>query len=276
MTFSLLGDPLRIFAKRNSDGATCGFYARTTRSLERALGNLPGWDVFVTLNPSTGGGKKARDTDVKEIRWLLLDYDVVGEEREDVPQLPYPHVFTGRGHHFWLPIRPTPPQPLWRAAASRFLANFPCPKGFRIDTRVGDPARVARLPGSRNSRSGRYAEVLSQGHPGQSIDPALVLVHAPTPRNPEPIQPITSSKMEDILVAVDDRTALYLTTGASYPSRHDMAFRTAVALAELGLPPTRTRELVSSGNRSSRPEPLPSHEIERIVQNAYRRIQENA
>lgn len=132
--------------------------------------------------------------------WYLLQQELAGA------QLPYPSIVidSGRGFYvIWL-FQPVPAQalPRWHAVQERIFTIF---RPLGADPKARDAARVLRLPGTVNSKSGRMARVVGGNGYTWSFD-ALA----------DEILPLTRAQIHDIRV----QRALRQTDRKPTPRRH--------------------------------------------------------
>lgn len=200
---------VRWFSKRSDSSVTLGSIAQSAKELDTvASSSLRGWDCFVHLNPSRKvKGSRAKSSDVNDWSFVLIDIDPVdvneddlmpndmqyilrtkvdfiqGKAEELLGTLLHPAIiYTGRGYHLWLRLKPIPiwnrmPTRAWingdpgyregkqiENATRNFLTELAkdVPEGVRIDI-LPDLARIARLPNSINHKTGRYARLIQSG-----------------------------------------------------------------------------------------------------------------
>lgn len=276
-------DCLRYFA-RNSHLTLAGV-VRTQEKLAGLIGQNPDFDWYVTLNPTRQNSPpKARSRDVTEWAWILLDIDPVAPDAD--PQRALDFVLdthnlreycavldSGRGRQAWLSLRPstiTDTDHDGRAkieqATSIWLRSLdPFKFSCRIDTSCRDLARVARCPGTVNSKTGREARIISM--PSEQLDPQEILRYAECIAGREPAH-VEFQNLSQLLPHLTETAARFLTEGIISPGRHSACYATARSLAESGVPIDRAMGLVLQAAHVCRPQ-LPIRDAARAVRHAY-------
>jgi hypothetical protein len=290
----VLGRPLRWFARTN--GGVCGGTCHSSPALRRVVANLSAWNLYATLNPTRlGGGPKAATSDVLSWRWVLIDLDPLGcptyepdwlvlfgaiaqaldLETGSVPQNASTILYSGRGWQVWLPVADT--QVVDRQHALRIecsISNFlRIVSGIAhlrthvIDQSCRDLARVARMPGTRNLKTGRPAMFHQLGD-GRRISPHDILELPSLFPDIQPLEPTHHRDLTRVLPHLSDRAVRYLTEGVFSPGRHSAAYAAAAALRDVGIPLDLATPWVQGGGRRCLP-PLPSQDATRCTRNAY-------
>lgn len=289
----LLQYPVTYFAKHQSHG-TIGGYARSEPAFVRAIRNLQelGYDCFCNINPTQAVAKKAKRSEVLSFSRILLDFDPVATGdgidwerlRRDIDLVEMECtsvIHTGRGIHLYLHLTPivlTNDEHRLNVerATAWFLrgiaAALPDNTGARLDVTTSDLARVARCPGTINSKCGRRAQLLQVAKHRMPLSfTEDLLRNAPRQRLPEPKVGAScdSSNLFQLLPHLTELAQRYLCEGAPEGRRHHDAFATARSLREHGVPQDRALTWVQLGGSRCSPD-LKPEECIGPVQSAYR------
>lgn len=165
------------------------------------LASQPEGDRYLGLNPIKPGAtiprlKRPGDADVLELRCLLVEVDpgdrpspetrdvqdpsnvaatkrrAAREVAEEIaaclpPEWHVTRVDSGRGQQIWLRHEPIACSGLEAEARAELLrvlaARFSRPGLAHVDVAVANPSRLARLPGTRNSKTGEIARLVKEG-----------------------------------------------------------------------------------------------------------------
>lgn len=274
---------MRWFAKRGS--ALRGGLA-SPGGLERIRANHRSWDLYWALNKDSAPryATKARGEEITEWCNILVDLDPVSDDAipilaarvfheriERVLGSVQPHVIdTGRGVQLILELQPyrlSGHVERTRVAAAvraffRGLLSAPGPvHGCTLDTSCSDLARVARLPGSVNQKTGRECAVLESG--ARLTHAQMSTLLALEGDSPEPPRVVPGPWKRNLHLLPED-VLRFLAEGAKEPGRHHLAYKTAAYLRDLHLGETTAVAMVRSAGLRSRP-PLPSAEVDRCV-----------
>jgi putative DNA primase/helicase len=178
------GERFELAVRTPSDA----FLARPFVELESAcawLAHAPAGDVYLGLNPIRAEVAfppgRARDADVALVRCLLVDCDPEGQDHAAAGELAdmvaarlasscglrATRIHTGRGRQLWLEHETVLPSDTRLAVRSRLLralgARFNLVGRAHVDPVVHNVARLARLPGTINSRTGAVAAIEDEG-----------------------------------------------------------------------------------------------------------------
>lgn len=273
---------LRYFAKRGD--LTLAGRALTAAHLEGIVNSNPGFDWYVGLNPTRGHGTppKARSRDVIEWAWVLLDIDPVSQGADpekclnlilDTHHLHEVSVVidSGRGRQAWISVLPVALRnPSHRgqveAATSAWLFDLdPFAFNCRVDVSCRDLSRVARLPGTLNSKSGRMSSIISL--PTSSLDPERIMACLPPEQGTEH-RAMPDASLAELLPALTETAISFLTEGVFSPGRHSACYACARACAQARVFRTRALDLLLTGASLCHP-PLPSRDVVRILNAAF-------
>lgn len=281
--------PIRYFAK--SQGALHGGWCKTYRSFARTVQNLVNWDFYVTLNPSMGLGVKAKSAEVSHWSRILIDIDPVTPDalppyacglvcgllmrRFDDIGSSMTVIDSGRGYQVWIELEPLPiasreqARRIERSISKLYQSVAPEGGGCRIDTSCSDLGRVARCPGTLNTKSGRLAEILTRysAWPLTPFSPRRILDAFP-PEEDLHTPIVGPVPHKGIIPYLSERAANFFTDGVTEPGRHAAAYALAASLRELGVPREEALSMVVSGGSLCRP-PLSDMECARATRNAY-------
>jgi len=203
------GDRFELAAILNGKIATARFRgAQIGEAIDWAKQHEGKENLYLVLNPLRGEitGKRAKQVDVSVVRRLLIDCDPEGEdlapakataekvraylqEQGTSPGL----VFSGRGWQVWLQHEPVPLTDHLRGLRKRFLRGLQSMalEGAKIDS-TSDASRLARLPGTRNLKTGEKAVMVHAPGDPISLDAmrqcadALLPVKQPSPQPRRP------------------------------------------------------------------------------------------
>lgn len=263
--------------------------------------NALGFNTYYHINPSSHAFPLLKGSREHIIAWrhLLIDLDPIGEPvpielafdlaRETargagIMDDLYDIVWSGRGVQLLLRVQLVEAEyrpELIERACMMFLRSIPEPTLWpvKVDTTTYDLARVARVPGSINQRTGRHAEYMGIGS-GFLLDPWGILDLAAAAPEPAPstarvsIPPDINLPRAWLLAHLNHTAIDFIFYGAEYPSRHRAAYVTALALRDLGVDEERATQVVLSGAARCRPRPLDADDAVRQVQSAYNRRRE--
>jgi len=265
---------VRYFAKRG-DGAALGGRVYNPFALERAARNLEllGYDVYAHLNPSCGNGLKASSRQVTDWQRFLIDLDPISPEIDAtvaiwrvldvaetmIPSIKYSaHVLdSGRGAQAWVEIGSLPhlDKREVERATGEFLRQlrreWDGRYGFRIDSVTYDLARIARLPGTINTKTGRRARFIGAALYRLPSDIILRMF------KPPPLEEIARPKNASNLIAVSAHlnglTREFLHNGVEEGDRHHAANAAARSLFNVGMEYDSVLHWVRRGARKCRP-----------------------
>ncbi len=173
-----------IFCRR--DSSIRGTYIQRNAQIDRLRATHTDWNLYITLNPSRPDARsrmRPRARDISHLQAILIDLDPISPNAQPmraattvagtlhahgVPIDCITFVDSGRGAQLWLmhPVTPVADIPhcaervasLVRWAANAFPAGI---YGCAVDTSCSDLARLARLPGSINQKTGAPAALLT-------------------------------------------------------------------------------------------------------------------
>ena len=293
----LLAYPVTYFGK--SQAGTIGGYAPSEPKFVRSITTLTrlGYDCFCNINPTRPVARKAARQHVTAFSRILLDFDVLAGRaqlvwdgvRGDIAELltggglvemaAVSVISTGRGIHCYIHCTPLRLESdLQRLqvehATSHFLrgiaAALPDSMGARLDSTTSDLARVARCPGTINTKCGRMARIIQVA--SSEMPPSFthwLLEQAPSRPVPQPKVGADTSNLWRVLPHLTDTAQRFLCEGAPEGRRHHDAFATARSLREHGVPHGLALEWVSLGGSHCR-KPLLEEECRGPVASAYR------
>lgn len=295
---------LRWFSLRPSDGVKYGGIVERWSSFDRIISNLSprGFNLYFGLNfTNRWDGIRIKSEDVTHAGALIFDLDPVAATPQlgdglaaakKAVQLAENHlnvhlqpcyIFTGRGVQAWALIDPIhlpdrDAQQRWRQGVgsllqtvSRDLGTY---LGYRLDTSCSDLARVVRLPGSVNHKTGFHAHI---------IEPGARVSLAPAPNrfpetfglgfrtwSVEPVAPQDSLTLDKVWSHLSVTARRFIADGVDEPGRHAACFASAASLREAGMVERSTLRILRTVALRCGP-PLPPAEVDRCVRNAYMR-----
>ena len=294
----ILGLPISYFAKhavRGTIGARCDKLGNFTCAIS-ALHRL-GYDCFCHINPTKAIGKKASRFQITSFNRILVDLDPTDNDalvweagfREDlrgcfatvgVVQESLSIISTGRGVHCYIHLTPLTLNDdiqrlkVERATAwflRRIAATLPDSMGARLDCTTSDLARVARCPGTINTKCGRMARIIRPATTRMPMEfTDWLLSQAPPQRLPEQLGPsVFSSNLWRLLPHLTERAQEFLSDGAPEGQRHHNAYATSKSLRERGVSYEQALTWVQLGGSKCRPF-LTEEECLGPVRSAYR------
>lgn len=283
---------VRWFAK-DAEGFNLGGMCKTPEELENTITplNKRGFNIYAHLNPTFPRiAKRAKIGDTLAWAFTLVDLDPLTGmlEPEEAAQhalrvakstwefidpdwTPKPVVvYTGRGLHLWFRLHPTVGGD-WAAIANaqrEWLKHVRIPDTLRLD-RLCDTARVVRMPGTVNHRTGRVSEMLSMGanEPAGAVAKIVSLAKAPEHVTP---QGGTDLDWKDVKNELTTRARTFLDWGAEEGTRHETCWHVATMLKAHGVSRASAVDALEHGNEVS-PKRLTTREIADVVNQVYGR-----
>jgi hypothetical protein len=273
-------------------------------SLVKAAKNLEekGYNVYLGANPSNHRGVKAKARDITYWRRCVIDLDptaaaqydmallergptclrtlgdclvrLLGGTGSDVcPVEAITLVYSGRGYQAWLELVPSAVGSGGREIErgmvgflGRLAAEWGDQLGLAVDISTSDLSRVVRCPGTKNTKTGREARILTVGTPAP-LAAAILSMAGEAPPEPTRLN-INVTNLEDVWAHLN-RTALsFIMDGAPLSRRHHDAYAAAKNLEEIGVSQEVATEWVTLGGARSNP-PLPAGECAYAVKAAW-------
>jgi len=282
---------VRWFA-RSKDGDTLGGISLSPENLRATVGplNRSGYDIFAHLNPTHPRiTRRANTEDSLAWAFMLVDIDPLDGTPDPDEVVAATHiplrsleavvrpgwrfaptiVYTGRGAHLWVRFRPRQDVEWWRIgdAQREILRKLTPPPGYRIDP-LGDMARIVRLPGTINHKTGRMAELIT---PGQFEPPSMtnhVIAFAREIARPQGAPESFDLDWKDVKDELTDRARRFLDVGAPEGVRHETCWHVCRALYEKGVKKISAADALDWGNMASAKRLTP-REIWGIVEQVY-------
>lgn len=256
---------LNLFAKSPKGTGTATGVALSEDHLQQQAKAYDDWNLYVCLNPSFKASGKPSQKDITFVEWMVLDIDPMPKGPsyryscsvldivaplllEDYNLVAYEHyavVNTGRGLQLWLPVKQGN---LTCSQADRVIKGLTASIrdkieenlneiGYHVDTSCADIARVVRLPGTINHKTGRRAtfmgrvpEISAAGIDLEQFQNLAVAEHEP----PKPLAAASMFYLAPALLPINLETLLR-GTDTSYESRHKRLYALAKNLQELGV-----------------------------------------
>lgn len=273
-----------VFAK---DG---GMVAGTWVSGPEALGvfarRYAKANCYITLNPASRADlTRPSSRDVSHVQAILVDIDPIepsanpGEAHADACDLlesmgvdPWSLtvVDSGRGIQCWIRLKPLTVDKQLARTVKNFVntlsAEFGVKHGCVIDSSCSDLARLARLPGTMNQKTGREARLVVEG----DVQPAAFLFHH------QEDGPLDYEAPPPGLRVTWPQAAMFLTLtgrefiqfGVEQTRRHKCCYAAARSLVEAGVPENVATEWLLKGAERCDP-PLENGEVLRIARRVY-------
>lgn len=268
---------VRYFAKR-SDGAALGARLYSPGALVKAAQNLEslGYDIYLHLNPSVGPGLKASSRQVTALRHILIDLDPTEPELDAITAIQsvlqladeiHPGTFhaahvldTGRGAQAWVRLGLNYegfPLVVLERATAEFLRQlrraWDGRHGYRIDSVCYDLGRIARCPGTRNTKTGRRAEFLTHWVDfNLAVEPFFTKFYTIPPKQAN-VKPENISNLMALSPHLNGLAREFLHNGVEEGDRHHAAYVAARNCLELGVGMDSIRYWVLRGAGRCRP-----------------------
>lgn len=280
----------RYFVK--GAGWVGGGSTNSAAGLVRLMEKYDGNDCYILLNPAENFyGVKPPVSAITHLRWVLLDidpkapnadvmaarYDVMAALEGLLGALPEEAVVrldTGRGQQVWVPLfEPVAvteeTDGLVKAFVQHIAKQVPGQTGCIVDTSCAELSRVARMPGTTNTKTGRLARFDFSF--ADFVVPRLTInmmrsvepIPAPLSSLPLPEHP----NMGQIIARLNRTATEFLLLGTRHSttdSRHAAMFATAKQLREMGLSVDIARGMLLTGAALCVP-PLEVAEVIRVL-----------
>jgi hypothetical protein len=243
-------------------------------------------NCYITLNPvSRADRTRPSSNDVSHVQAILVDIDPIepsaqpGEalweardmlESMEVDPWSMTVVDSGRGIQCWIRFKPLTVDKQLARTVKNFVntlsAEFGTRYGCVIDSSCSDLARLARLPGTMNQKTGREARLVVEG----DVQSAAFLFHH------QEDGPIVWEVPIPGLRTTWPQAAMFLTLtgrefiqfGVEQTRRHKCCYAASKSLLEAGVPEAIATEWLLKGAERCDP-PLESGEVLRIVKRVY-------
>jgi hypothetical protein len=273
-----------VFAKANDE--VVGTWTPGPGALSRFTRLHSDWDCYIQLNPTRSRtSPRPHASDVSHVQAILIDVDPVGVGSTPVEQMMHSLgglgvpadsvsiIDSGRGWQFWLHMEPiaiigegscaSVVRQFVRTVTRAFVSE-----GWRVDTRCSDLARLARLPGTVNQKTGRLATLVQGGTPVPSL--YLLRLEPDEAFEPVPGSPPEIARWVDVASRLNASAYAFITEGVEEPGRHGACWMTATSLREAGALPALALSLLRIGASRCRPK-LPASEVNRPFKQVYGR-----
>lgn len=260
--------------------------------LKRIVANYPEHNLYVGLNPARRSKKlRIGSRDVSRFQAFLVDIDPIAPESDPMTAMKevlacahdllgeeyHPVIVdSGRGIQLWFrsfdPIAVTEETVRgWELAIGAFLRQLARGLdergGCRVDTSCSDLARLARLPGSTNQKSGRLVTILEPGERSRGLGDRLGRFECrlDTAQAPHVSGVRTWQRVFHSLTVTARR---FITEGVDEPGRHGACYAAAASMKELGVSIESAAQAVRLGSSLCRPM-LSEADAFRAMRNAY-------
>lgn len=276
---------IRWFAK--APHGNLGGIVRDPAALERvARLSSQGYNCYVTLNPTNERScKRINAQDVTKWAFVLLDLDPPPKATEHealqvaalvARSLSSHHVhpaviYTGNGVQLWIRLTPRPPEMARehsRALVKAVAAILPV--GWRIDMTI-DLARIARMPGSINQRTGGMARIVVSGEVMDYSDTCALLAafYEPTPPTQSYDPGDGNREWMDVRDELTLRAKSYIDFGCDRGDRHETCHHAIRTMHERGVSKDSALDAALHGNEAC-VEPLDEREVRQILAQVYK------
>jgi hypothetical protein len=248
----------------NPQGQRMGGVARALWQLyDVALTSQRGWSTYVQLNPSLTSGMRASNHEVSELRFLFFDIDPVGSsepsgmlaealaQASDLLQCTLdPWIIdSGRGLQAWQEVPVTAltseSRPRFAAALRQLIRRLPT-----VDKSCSDLARVARLTGSINHKTGRMARLVKAGNMLHTTDWRFRLLELGEEEQGALVAPLVEvgeKTWNDVFIGLTATAQNFILRGVKSPGRHHDAHHTLRLLKERGVSKASATEALYHG-----------------------------
>jgi hypothetical protein len=265
-----------------------GTWVRGPMQLSRWMEACSGWDCYVQLNPSYDRTLvRPSAKDISHLQAILVDFDPVDPLPNDssptaainrllshgIPPESVTHIDSGRGFQLWIHVEPIPiigEGSLDRSVKAfiRMLADsWGRQGGYAVDPSCSDLCRLARLPGTVNSKTGRTTKVIKMGIPL----PALWLFPFDSDEQNAVLEPsIPRVLWPDVASAITHTAYDFIVNGMEEPGRHRAAVACARSLKDACVPPEDALDYLLLGASRCTPA-LKQGDITRIHKDAFLR-----
>ena len=289
-TFDLLsrGYPVHWMAKSPTGYAAVGGPADSAESLVRNAARQDGWDFYVSLNPAVNCFKtKPAKADITALQCIGIDIDphksgdpldlgsighLVTSTLQHLTGIVNCHtlVNSGRGMWAWLYVEAHDvPTDTDREAADLVVKGFTdafadltgkqLSKFGHVDPACAELSRIARCPGTINTRASAMATIVVDFFPIEPIRYSRIQeIAEPFVKRRESESkpaPVTGSSLQDIAPSMNLTSRQFAMNGVDkdVESRHRRCYSAAKNLFELGVPPDLAEFILWSGAERCRP-----------------------
>lgn len=240
----------------------------------RLSANRRGFNCYVQLNPSIGvRTKRPGATQVTHYRGFLFDIDpdpgvqssplaaldaglAQLERAIELPLTPW-IIDSGRGAQAWIlgDVEPLAEGDyrVVRAAVSHLVKGLDLPKGHHADPSVCDVSRIARLPGTVNTKTGRTARVRQRGTAIVGLRQRLIELAPAIEDQAEHEFTATADSYRQVYQHLTLSAQNFIEQGWAFPGRHSMLWHTADLLKRHGLSRAAVARALLLGARQCRP-----------------------
>ena len=283
---------INIFAKRGP--YILNFHAASTEQALTRIKMLGNWDVYACLNPARTTKGKPTIADITAVRWFMVDVDPLADtvlpnygpvnewlRNWLANELGIDHyapttVFTGRGFQLWVPVAHTTETMCAHAGIKGLIqqlaTELPAEFGVKVDTTSGEISRVARLPGTINSKTGLMAEIVQ--HPREqhaecsleALDKFAVMQYSVPAQ-----QSLEGGTYEQIITALSPWSREFVLHGvaSSVTSRHGRGYALLQELKNLGVARNFAHQMLISGCHRCKPPITDTDWMYRAASNVY-------
>lgn len=285
-----------VFAKSKT-GSISGTWLTGPARLERWMALYADHDCYIQLNPTRSRTLvRPRASDISHLQAILIDIDPAPhmasldlfpgvapfwinllEKDYGVPSESISAIRSGRGVQLWLHVEPIPIVGTGSLArAVRAFVNDVARNNTSsltievVDTACSDLGRLARLPGTVNTKTGQRAELLSMGIPVPALwlfpfdsDETTSQIVDNGVQNPRTHWP-------DVASAITHAAYDYIVNGVEEPGRHKASVACARSLREACVPPENALEYLMLGAGRCTPA-LKRSDVHRIWRDHFER-----
>ena len=286
---------VNIFAKRGP--YIINTHGTEVKKLVERIQLLGNWDVYACLNPARTTSGKPAIADITSVRWFMVDLDPIEGFNFDLHTAPVESAattvtnwlesevgcvpaslrinFTGRGFQIWVPVVETTDTARAQAAIKGCIAalaqDLPAESGFKVDTTSGEISRIARLPGTVNSKTGMMARTLFRCGEGalisvDALDKFAVMQYS-VPSQP----PLEGANHDQILTALSPWSREFYLHGvaSSVTSRHGRGYALLQELKNLGVARNFAHQMLIYGCHRCKPPITDTDWMYRAASNVY-------
>lgn len=304
--WSLLKPPpghyIRYFAKKKFDGITHTTGGVIEDGLHLSLlaekFRINKWDAYIQLNPTAHKReKRASAEDVSIYSWFMLDVDPDGQPQIggaakfsfEVPiatglqKKAFLHLDTGRGRQVWFRATPIELSALGNDKILRERLRWMNQKiqesiilwePHQVVDVLPDLPRLARMPWTINTKTGRLAQVIAWPKNDPWFRPEVGLEWAGDPPPPPETVNLPQTTWQQAFPHLTKTAKEFIMDGVDSPGRHHAAVAAARSLRDAQIPYDGALVAVLQGAQRCRPavdsdSSFTTAEVMRITAGAY-------
>lgn len=273
-----------VFAK--DGGMVRGTWVHGPQAMGRFAARFSRANCYIQLNPTRERMRiRPHATDVSHLQAILVDIDPEGANADGdnavevawdilndmgVDTQLTTLIDTGRGRQIWIHIDPLPiigegslaraVKAFIREVSERVGKSYGCV----VDTSCSDLARLARLPGTVNQKTGRMSRIMFAGKPQPPW--FLFRFDAEVPARVAPSE--SRSTWPKVVPHLTNTAREFITSGVEQMRRHRGCYAAAKSLHEAYVPEDVARGWLLKGAERCDP-PLDGGEVDKIIRRTF-------